>query len=463
MFWGVVSFSDNVALLSIFHRQSLLSRTFPIHYPAIVMNKSVSSKSNPGSGRRIVSSLSISVTLLMFFAASTAVNAQKFDFEGYLKKLDANRNGKLDVSEMSDRTRGWMRKMGFDTEKPVSISKILAKAKKDKRDADNDRAKKAREASRKVPGFGGSDRTTTGVSRFTGGDAKSSSGSKEKFSESVMERVSSTLDRYDKNKDGVLDRGEVKNARWGSPSPEESDKNKDGRLSRDELAARYAARERYYKDRESGDSRRRSSSKSREEEDRARRARDRERFRNSGSSSSSRRSSSSTSSRPSSSRSTTSSSSKSSSAAKYKKYAESLISNYDKDKDGKLSKEEIKQMRRPPVGADTDSDGYITQSELLASLSGDNKKSSSSSSSSKDSKSSSKSNKYVRKESSSKRSSGSRRSGGSSSFERLDSNADKRVQMHEFSEDWDEKKIEEFYAKDKNGDGVITLREWSER
>ena len=34
---------------------------------------------------------------------------------------------------------------------------------------------------------------------------------------------------------------------------------------------------------------------------------------------------------------------------------------------------------------------------------------------------------------------------------------------HEFSKDWDSKKIDEFYEKDKNGDGVITLREWSGR
>jgi hypothetical protein len=33
--------------------------------------------------------------------------------------------------------------------------------------------------------------------------------------------------------------------------------------------------------------------------------------------------------------------------------------------------------------------------------------------------------------------------------------------MHEFSTEWDDKKVEEFYEKDKNGDGVITAKEWS--
>jgi hypothetical protein len=35
--------------------------------------------------------------------------------------------------------------------------------------------------------------------------------------------------------------------------------------------------------------------------------------------------------------------------------------------------------------------------------------------------------------------------------------------MHEFSKDWDDEKIAEFYEKDKNGDGVITLLEWAAR
>ena len=35
--------------------------------------------------------------------------------------------------------------------------------------------------------------------------------------------------------------------------------------------------------------------------------------------------------------------------------------------------------------------------------------------------------------------------------------------MHEYSSKWDDKTVEEFYEKDKNGDGVITLKEWSSK
>ena len=55
---------------------------------------------------------------------------------------------------------------------------------------------------------------------------------------------------------------------------------------------------------------------------------------------------------------------------KYETYARSLIKNYDKDGDGNLSKAEVKAMRRPPVGADLDGNGYITLAELADSLSG---------------------------------------------------------------------------------------------
>jgi hypothetical protein len=345
----------------------------------------------------------------------------------------------------------------MDPSKSVSISKVISKMNKDRRDKERQETIKRREASRKVPGFGVEDRETTAVARF--GAASTSTGENApKYSESVLERAQSTLDRYDRNKDGVLDREEIKRARWGSPSPEESDKNKDGKLSRDELAGRYQSRENYYRKSDSSRSSSRSSSSRREDEDRERREREREKYRNSGRSSVSRVSRTPT---TSSSRSSSSKSSSADSQAKYRKYAESLIGNYDKDKDGKLNKEEVKQMRRPPVGADTDKDGFITQSELLDSLSGKNKSSSSSSEKSESSSSKS-SSRYARRDSS-RGSSRSGSSSSSSSFDRLDANEDRQVAMHEFSSDWNDEKIAEFYAKDKNGDGVITLREWTDK
>jgi Ca2+-binding EF-hand superfamily protein len=413
------------------------------------------------------------LSLILFI--SNVAPGQEFNLEGYLKKKDTNQNGRVEPEELSNNARGILKKMGFDDKKSNSISRIVAKANRDKKAmvAKSNSSKNAR--TRKTEGFGVEKSATEGVSRFGGtADAKSSTArgkSGTSFSASVLERVESTLKRYDRNKNGSLDQDEIRRARWGSPAPEQNDTNKDGRLSRQELSVRYASREQMYSRSKSSRavaSSSKSSTSSKAEDDRARRAKEREKFRNSGSkasstSSSSRRSSyrpSTSSAKTSSTK--TSSSSSSSAQAKYERYATSLVDSYDTDKDGKLSKEETKKMRRPPAGADIDKDGFITKSELIGSLSGTNKKSAATATSAKESKEVAKDkskSKYSRDRSKTSRSRTSSRT--SSSFDKLDANADKQVQMHEFADKWTDELVKEFYEKDRNGDGVITIREWS--
>ncbi|HRF01390.1 MAG TPA: hypothetical protein PLI18_12780, partial [Pirellulaceae bacterium] len=64
-----------------------------------------------------------------------------------------------------------------------------------------------------------------------------------RFDPRVVERVDFTLRRYDSNQDGILDTNEIQQGRWSNPSWEESDTNKDGKLTREELAVRYRDRE----------------------------------------------------------------------------------------------------------------------------------------------------------------------------------------------------------------------------
>ncbi len=59
---------------------------------------------------------------------------------------------------------------------------------------------------------------------------------------------------------------------------------------------------------------------------------------------------------------------------KYKSFAESMVSKYDLDKDGKLSGDEVKKLPLPFVGADVNNDGFITVNELISQLSGRTKK-----------------------------------------------------------------------------------------
>lgn len=60
---------------------------------------------------------------------------------------------------------------------------------------------------------------------------------------------------------------------------------------------------------------------------------------------------------------------------KYRAYSQALIKRYDEDGDGRLNKDEVRSMRRPPVGADANNDGFITAAEIVASLDGENKSS----------------------------------------------------------------------------------------
>ena len=387
------------------------------------------------------------------------VDAQRFDVEEYLKKIDKDGNGVLDENEMSGRTKSFISRMGVDTDRPVKVSDVVAKVKRGRREWEERRAKE-NAPPLKVPGFGLTESKESNGSVPGFGQSDTPSGGRtQQFSKEVQERVNDVLERYDRNKDGILDQDEIRRGRWGSPKPEESDANRDGKLSRTELATRYVKRDQYYdnngdRNRGRGDSNDRSSrGQSTLERTEA------IRLGGSGSTNSFRRSSSrgATSSRPTSSRSSSGSSRSSSSSsdrAKYEGYAEGLIKRYDENKSGALEKDEIGKMRRPPK-ADANNDGTITKDELIDNLMGGSSSSSSSSTSS-DSSSRSASDRGSRSSSRSRSS----RGGSSGSFEELDANTDARIHMYEFSDEWNEEKVKEFYDKDKNGDGVITLEEW---
>ncbi|MEE2826539.1 MAG: hypothetical protein VYE64_07925 [Planctomycetota bacterium] len=407
--------------------------------------------------------------------------------EGYLKRLDRNESQVLELDEMSDRTKRWLGGLGLDTSRPIKLSTAM-------RSVDSDKAAKAKaerrkqlEANRLVPGFGvekESSEDVVPVPDFSGTAPIAPGSLEEKYGKGVMQQVNSTLERYDTNKSGTLNSQEIAAARWGRPTPQESDTNKDGRLTRSELAERYAARSR-------SSSSRSSSSKSDESKDRDSSSSRRSSSRDSDSRSSSRSSSSRSSGgndlksrmerydsevksryekdKPGSEKSGQSKSNAYNSGSdRYKRYADALLKQYDKDKDNKLSKAEVKSMRRPPSQADSNGDGMITRDELIEAIS--NPKSSSSSSSSSEertSRSSSRSRFSDRSRSSSdsrsSSSSSSRSSSKSVSFSGNDTNKDGQLQMHEYAKDWDAETLEEFKRKDKNNDGIITRSEWTGR
>ncbi len=410
---------------------------------------------------------------------------RQFDVEGYLKRIDDNENGILEVSEMSDRTKGWIGNYGLDTSRPVKISSVMKKVNAKKAVDAKIEKRKQLDASRLVPGFGvegASESEFSTVSDFSGAAPITPGSLEEKYGKSVMQQVDSTLDRYDTNKSGTLNNQEIAAARWGRPTPQESDKNKDGRLSRSELAERYAAR--------SSGSRSSSSDSSKKEssDNKSRTSSSRSSSRESDSRSSSSRSGGGdlksrmekydTDVKSRYDKSSPEKSSQSDSAAynsgsdRYKRYADALLKQYDKDKDNKLSKSEIKTMRRPPGQADSNGDGMITRDELIDSITNPKKSEPSASRDSEERSSRSPSRSRFsdrnRESSDSGSSASSSRSSSRSSSSRVsfsgnDTNKDGQLQMHEFARDWDAETLEEFKQKDKNNDGIITRSEWTGR
>jgi Ca2+-binding EF-hand superfamily protein len=199
-----------------------------------------------------------------------------------------------------------------------------------------------------VPGFG-EEVAVIGPPGF-GADAELALVALEdRYTKKVIDYAEKILDRYDRNKNGQLEAEEIKNGRWSSP-PEESDLNNDGILSKGELAERIAKKYGGRKDDDDRDN----------DDDDDRRG-----------SSSSRGDSSG------------------GDSDRYRRYAEALVKQNDKNNNGVLEKEEWKSVK-VAYGADASKDGVVTAAELTAKLSGygdknDDKESSSSSSSSRDS------------------------------------------------------------------------------
>lgn len=137
---------------------------------------------------------------------------------------------------------------------------------------------------------------------------------------------------------------------------------------------------------------------------------------------------------------------------KYRDYAQSIMRQYDSDKDGTLSNDECGKMKNNPYpAADKDNDRRVTLDELTNWLVD-----------------------YVRSRRSSSRSSSSGSSAARIRFlspvERLpsglpewfgdrDANEDGQVAMAEFTRDWNESELSRYLRYDLNNDGVITPKE----
>ncbi len=262
----------------------------------------------------------------------------------FLQRLDTNGNGMLDPDETQGRARMFLDRFassipGLDLSKPVSISKISQAFQRlrEQREQGGDSSSRGGSSSRSggsneaeplVPGFG-----TDEVLAIPPGFGAAG----ELFTVKVINEDKSEADerfrRYDSNRDGFLDRGEIGRGRW-SDDPFTYDRNGDGKLSPSEMAVRYARR---------------------------RLARGEDSSRRDSSSSSSRTS------RSSSSRSSRDSGDGGGMDSRMAGMIQGMMSRYDSNRDGVLSAEEASRSRTLS-GADGNGDGKITKEEIDASI-----------------------------------------------------------------------------------------------
>lgn len=260
------------------------------------------------------------------------------------------------------------------------------------------------------------------------------------FDPRAVERAKRTLSETDKNKNGTLDPEELDAGRFSNPPIEESDTNKDGKLTLHELCARYAKRYNWneppgtVKAAPSGDNRGGDKHEG--------------------------------------------------GGDKMKSYAESLLKQYDENKDGLLQKDEWTKMRSDYHSADQNGDHVLTQEEIyvkLVALSGPNAGGSSSGSSGGGSSGGSKEGGrdgrpggYGSRPGSSGSKSG---KPGDSKFQRVltpterlpkglpdwftrnDTDGDGQILMSEYAPAWTDATAAEFMKYDLNGDGFITPKE----
>lgn len=233
--------------------------------------------------RRLVRFLPlVCLTAAVWSVAAERADAQ-FNMSDYLSRMDANGNGLLEPSEMSERFQSFwgatLKERGIDTSRPIPMDRL-----KPIMEERFERMRRERESSGGSSRFGsrggddrgrGSDRGRDEGRSDRGRDNRGSSSSsnqaaqpllvpgfgndfeplpvpgfevmaetednwESQFDRRTLEMVDDMLRRYDRDRSGVLERAEWANGQWRT-DPATSDLDNDGRLTRKELAMRLAS------------------------------------------------------------------------------------------------------------------------------------------------------------------------------------------------------------------------------
>lgn len=176
-----------------------------------------------------------------------------------LSRMDANGNGQLDPEELQGPARFMLDRIGRDepeiakalsNNKPIPLSKITKAMESIRGGGSNGNSSRSGsptpppgstapvEPEPLVPGFG----VKLDPKPIPGfGPEGADPTAAVKVEERDIKEAKERIERYDKNKDGILDEKEVAEGRW-SDNPWAFDRNKDKKLTEQEMAVRYAKR-----------------------------------------------------------------------------------------------------------------------------------------------------------------------------------------------------------------------------
>ena len=359
-----------------------------------------------------------------------------------LRRFDRNKDGSVSPDEIPSAARPIVRRLaeqaGIGVSQSISIESVKkaisgggTAADSGERSSSSTRKKTSgRDAAPKTAGFS----NPTEHKKVPGFDVPVGYvPPEEKYSSSVIRYVARIMERYDRDRNGILDPEEMKRVEWQS-DPKQSDLNRDGQISTVEMYERITKR--WARDQGRGDDNRSSSKPS----------------------------------------STSDSKKSSDSSSRIREYAQSLLRRYDKNKNGVIDKDEWGSMRGDPAKDDLNKDGHLTLDELIVRLNNYGKDD-------RGGESSGSRSWFSRSRGSDRSRGDDDRSGRARSsdekktyraltplerlprglpdwFARNDKNEDGQIAMAEFSASWSDSKVEEFAEYDLDRDGVITSDEY---